>query len=109
MSTITRTLDPIIDVTNNRVTWHLPNDTILSPDIKMLNIGAFVGATTREYNRYAGGISLIKNIYMTSNGVTIDQLLDANSWVAFKESNKSHSEAESLSRNLIGNALGYCR
>ena len=106
MSTITRTHDPIIDVTNNRVTWHLPNDTILSPDIKMLNIGAFVEATVREYNRYAGGLSLIKNIYLTSNGVTIDQLLDANSWVAFQESNKSHSEAESLSRNLIGNALG---
>ena len=107
-STITRILDPIIDVSNNRVTWHLPNQTILSPDIKMLNIGAILstGAAARKYNRFSGGISLIKNIYLTSNGVTVDQLLDANSWVAFKESMKSHSEAESLSRNLVGNALG---
>ena len=52
-STITRILDPIIDVSNNRVTWHLPNQTILSPDIKMLNIGAILstGAAARKYNR----------------------------------------------------------
>tara|TARA_R110001592_G_scaffold49274_1_gene153906 strand:+ start:3150 stop:4424 length:1275 start_codon:yes stop_codon:yes gene_type:complete len=106
-STITRILDPIIDVNNNRVTWHLPQSTILSPDIKMLNIGAVLDAgAARKYNRFAGGLSLIKNIYLTSNGVTIDQLLDANSWIAFNEANKSHSEAESLSRNLIGNSMG---
>ena len=106
MSTITRVLDPIIDVTNNRVTWHLPNNTILGSDIKMLNIGAIVDANARRYNRFAGGLSLIKNIYLTSNGVTVDQLLDANTWTAFTESQKTHSEAMSLSRTLIGNILG---
>ena len=107
MSTsISRVLDPVIDQINNRVEFVLPNNTILSSDIRVLNIGAIVADNDRSYNRMAGGMSLIKNIYLQSNGVTLDQILDANTWIAFKQQLKSHGQAESLERNLVGNAQG---
>jgi len=105
-SSISRVLDPLIDQVNNRVEFALPSNTILSSDIRLLNIGAIVSEDTREYNRMAGGLSLIKNIYLQSNGVTLDQVLDANTWIAFKQQLKSHGQAESLERNLVGNSQG---
>ena len=105
---ITRIIDPIIDVANNRVEFKLPSNTLLSANVRILNLGAVLLSTeaATHYNRFAGGLSIIKNIYLENNGETIDQILDVNSWIAFKETRKSHEEAQSVSRNLSGNALG---
>ena len=103
---ITRIIDPIIDVANNRVEFRLPSNTLLSANVRILNIGAVVDTAITTYNRMAGGLSLIKNIYLQNNGETLDQILDCNSWIAFKEHQKSHAEAQSVSSTLVGNRLG---
>ena len=105
---ITRIIDPIIDVANNRVEFKFPSNTLLSANVRVLNLGAVLatGQAATDYNRLAGGLAVIKNIYLENNGETIDQILDCNSWIAFKEQRKSHEEAQSVSRNLAGNALG---
>lgn len=107
-SSITRIIDPIIDVASNRVEFKFPSNTLLSANVRILNLGAVLetGEAAAEYNRFAGGLSIIKNIYLENNGETIDQILDVNSWIAFKEQRKSHEECQSVARNLAGNALG---
>ena len=107
-SSITRIIDPIIDVANNRVEFKFPSNTLLSANVRVLNLGAVLatGQAATDYNRFAGGLAIIKNIYLENNGETIDQILDCNSWIAFKEQRKSHEEAQSVSRNLTGNGLG---
>lgn len=107
-SSITRIIDPIIDVANNRVEFKFPSNTLLSANVRVLNLGAVLatGQAATDYNRLAGGLAIIKNIYLENNGETIDQILDVNSWIAFKEQRKSHEEAQSVARNLAGNGLG---
>ena len=107
-SSITRIIDPIIDVASNRVEFKFPSNTLLSANVRVLNLGAVLqsGEVATDYNRLAGGLASIKNIYLENNGETIDQILDVNSWIAFKEQRKSHEEAQSVSRNLTGNGLG---
>ena len=51
---ITRIIDPIIDVANNRVEFRLPSNTLLSANVRILNIGAVVDTAITTYNRMAG-------------------------------------------------------
>jgi len=103
---ITRVLDPIIDITNNRVEFVLPANTILSPDMRVLNLGVTTSSDGATYNRFAGVNSVVRNVFLTSQGVTVDQLLDANTWIAFKETNKDYKDAVSIGRMKAGHDLG---
>ena len=103
---ITRVLDPIIDITNNRVEFVLPANTILSPDMRVLNLGVTTSSDNATYNRFAGVNAVVRNVFLTSNGVTVDQLLDANTWIAFKETNKDYKDAVSIGRIKAGHDLG---
>jgi hypothetical protein len=103
---ITRVLDPIIDITNNRVEFVLPSNTVLSSDMRLLNLGVTTSVADKGYNRFAGVGATIRNLYLLSNGVTVDQLLDANTWLAFKETNKDYKNVVSMGRMKAGHDLG---
>ena len=103
----TQILDPIIDLENNRVEWRLNSNSCYSSNIRILNLGLTTTGTKTKYNRLAGALGTVKNIFlMDGQGQTLDQLLDANKFLGFKMFNKGHNESRSLSRNLVGNSLG---
>ena len=105
-SSVRRIVEPIIDITNNRVEFVLPSNTILSPDMRLLNLGVTTSVADKGYNRFAGTAASVRNVYLTSQGVTVDQLLDANTWIAFKETNKDYKNVVSMGRMKAGHDLG---
>ena len=105
-SSVRRVLDPIIDIRNNRVEFVLPANTVLSPDMRLLNLGVTTSVADKGYNRFAGTAASVRNIYLTSQGVTVDQLLDANTWIAWKETNKDYKNVVSMGRMKAGHNLG---
>ena len=103
----TQILDPIIDLKNNRVEWTLNTESCYSSNIRILNLGLTTTGAKTKYNRLAGSLGAVKNIYlMDGQGQTLDQLLDANKYLGFKMFNKGHSSSRSLDRNKVGNSLG---
>lgn len=102
-------IDPVIDLDQNRVEFRLQPNSLYSSDIKLLNFGVFESANTRAGNRLntlAGSWGCVKNIYLTDNGTTLDQLLDANVYMAFKKYNTKMEKARCVDRYTTGNAVG---
>lgn len=97
-------IDPIINVGQNRVEYRLNPDTLYSSDIKLLNFGIFHNGTF--LNTLAGAWGAVKNIMLLDNGVTLDQLLDANNYMAFNAYNQSCENARNLHRYTRANWVG---
>ena len=66
-SSVRRVLDPIIDIRNNRVEFVLPANTVLSPDMRLLNLGVTTSVADKGYNRFAGTAASVRNIYPTGS------------------------------------------
>ena len=102
-------IDPVIDLNQNRVEFRLQPNSLYSSDIKLLNFGVFESENSQAGNRLntlAGSWGCVKNIYLTDNGTTLDQLLDANVYMAFKKYNTKMAKARNVDRYTTGNSVG---
>lgn len=102
-------IDPVIDLDQNRVEFRLQPNSLYSSDIKLLNFGVFQTENSQAGNRLntlAGSWGCVKNIYLTDNGTTLDQLLDANVYMAFKKYNTKMARARNVDRYTTGNSVG---
>jgi len=98
--------DPIIDINMNRVEWRLQPNTLYTSDLKILNIGVFDTGEPKLMNARAGAWASVKNIYLQDNGTTIDQALNVNTWMAWKNYNMRNVKSASMSRYLAANDMG---
>ena len=99
--------DPVIDIENNRIEWRLTPNTLFLSDLRVLNFGAHkTGVSDAYLNSRAGAWSLVKNIYLQDNGTTLDQLLDANVYMAWKGYNTNNNSAQNMDKFTIANNLG---
>tara|TARA_R110002153_G_scaffold187869_1_gene340871 strand:- start:694 stop:1995 length:1302 start_codon:yes stop_codon:yes gene_type:complete len=99
--------DPVIDIENNRIEWRLTPNTLFLSDMRILNFGAHkTGLTDMDLNSRAGGWSLVKNIYLQDNGTTLDQLLNANVYMAWKGYNTTNSAGQNMDKFTKANNVG---
>ena len=99
--------DPVIDIENNRIEFRLTPNTLFLSDLTLLNFGAHkTGVSDMNLNGRAGGWGLIKNISLEDQGTTLDQLLDANVYMAWKGYNTTNSNGMNMDKFKRANDVG---
>tara|TARA_R110001583_G_scaffold5587_3_gene30016 strand:+ start:2603 stop:3916 length:1314 start_codon:yes stop_codon:yes gene_type:complete len=99
--------DPVIDIENNRIEFRLTPNTLFLSDLTLLNFGAHkTGENDMHLNSRAGGWAFIKNISLEDQGTTLDQLLDANVYMAWKGYNTTNSNGMNMDKFKRANDVG---
>jgi hypothetical protein len=95
---------------NSRTELRLDNDKLYLPRLRLVNLSARVDATAQgasvDYLNGTGVYSLIKNAFLYSGSQVIDQLLDANRFLNFKQFNRTN-ENHLAFRPLTGDKTSY--
>tara|TARA_R110000744_G_scaffold40074_1_gene90930 strand:- start:2773 stop:4119 length:1347 start_codon:yes stop_codon:yes gene_type:complete len=91
----TNIYDPVMTLSNNRVEWNLPADSMYLSSLRIHNIGAFATGGVAAWNKKGGIFSYIRNITLYDGGVILDQLRFVGEYMSFKNYNRAN-------RNNVG-------
>ena len=98
-------IDPIVDISNNRVEFRLPPGTGYYPTLRLANFGSVGGNVA--YNRGAGAIGLIRRIRLLNGAEELSALNDAGRYMTFKFYNNKNSDNQALFSPLYHHLHGY--
>lgn len=101
----THIIDPVYNRANFRAEYRIPSDTVVLSNLRMVGLGA-TGNVAGKYNGLVGALGVIKQISLYDDNQLLDQLLEAPTFMAFKQQNKSNQEVNDLSNALVSNRVG---
>lgn len=98
-------IDPLVDISNNRVEFKLQAGTGYYPTLRLANFGSVGGNVA--YNRGAGAVGLIRRIRLLNGAEELSALDDAGRYMTFKHYNNKNSDNQSLFSPLYHHLQGY--
>jgi len=103
----TQIIDPVHH-SNKRCEMRLITDKQYLSSLRVCGLGCTVDnqADDVDYNKIAGVKSLIKNAYLMDGNVILDQLTNANKFLAFKNYNKTNQKASDF-KALDKSGMGF--
>ena len=101
----THIIDPVYDRTNFRTEFRLEPESLYLCDARLVNIGATSASGGKTFNELVGCYGVIKQISLQDDSQVLDQLLEANKFLAFKQYNKPNQVSQDLSVHLTQNSI----
>ena len=102
-----RILDPVFDRKNNRVQFNFMPDTLYQSDLRLINIGITSDNADDSPNPILGLLGAIKRVALLDGSTLLDQLVNADLYNSFLNSQKSNDTNSSSTRHLNFNRIGY--
>ena len=98
----THLIKPVYDGKNLRSEFRLEPNTAYLSNMRLMDLGVVKDANQTAYNNLVGAYGVIKSIHLYDNNTLLDQQLQSNIWMAFKQVNKSNQD------NLDMNSITAC-
>jgi|694.fasta_scaffold71198_3 hypothetical protein len=89
---------------NTRTEFRIPSsDKIILTNMRLVDFGAVLGGMEEptSYSRVSGVYSLIKNIYLYSGSVLIDQMRDCSKYMSIKNQKSTSADIYALNQRLL--------
>jgi hypothetical protein len=100
----------ILDSANHRskfrTEFRLQDDAVYMSNMKLCNLGIISAAGNQVYNQLVGTYGTVERISLYDGLTLLDELKNANIYLAWKQTRKSQQGAEEM-RNLSKNKLGH--
>ena len=102
-----RLLEPVLDLTNDRVEWRFAANELYKTNMRLMNLG-FVGADGSTLNSKAGILAMIEEITLYDNNQILDTIRPAYNYLAFKSNLVSNRKQIAKKTMLTGSQKTSC-
>tara|TARA_R110002126_G_scaffold215115_1_gene361243 strand:- start:5318 stop:6607 length:1290 start_codon:yes stop_codon:yes gene_type:complete len=102
-----RILEPVLDIVNDRAEFRFEPDTLYRSDMRLLNLGAWIGTATTTFNAKAGVYGIIDEVIMYDGNVMLDSIRPAKGYMTFKNQLKSNRKNIGVGKIMKGHNLGF--
>ena len=100
-----RLVEPVLDLTNDRVEFRFASDEIVKTNMRLMNLGcSHLGAGDTQYNTKAGVISMLEEITLYDNNEVLDSIRPADNWLSFHNNLVSNRKQIAIKAVKQGNA-----
>ena len=102
----THIIDPVYNRSNYRAEYRLESDTVFLSNFRLVGIGATSTGATANYSDITGAQGVIQQISLYDDNQLLDQLLQSQLWLSFKNYNNKNQVNMDLKQNLHKNMMG---
>jgi len=100
-----RLVEPVLDLTNDRVEFRFAADEIVKTNMRLMNLGcSHLGAGDTQYNTKAGVIAMLEEITLYDNNEVLDSIRPADNWLSFHNNLVSNRKQIAIKAIKQGNA-----
>ena len=102
-----RLLEPVLDLSNDRVEWRFAANELYKTNMRLMNLG-FVGADGSTFNSKAGILAMIEEVTLYDNNQILDTIRPAYNYLAFKSNLVSNRKQIAKKTMLTGSQKTSC-